>query len=192
MAETNYGDLIAGLLDRSRGIVDQGMAARSGIQNAQGNQTIRNTANSGLALPQTQLQDQMTSLSGMYGLDSPYATHLKQTLARADAKSGRRSQYGNREVDFLAKMAAQAPQQTQAMTQVSKEIQALNNQTRDNSLANMRDTNVIDNAKRNLITGGTPADPRNNYRPPDNGPGGTSNLINNGLTHRRINYVREV
>jgi hypothetical protein len=47
----------------------------------------------------------MNGLSGMYGQGSPYATALRQQLSRRDAASGRRSQYGPREVELQAKLA---------------------------------------------------------------------------------------
>lgn len=49
--------------------------------------------------------DQVNSLSGMYGQDSPYAQMLRQQLVRKDAAAGRRSQYGNREVELQARLA---------------------------------------------------------------------------------------
>jgi hypothetical protein len=47
------------------------------------------------------------SLSDLYGPDSPYARQLRQQLERRDAASGRRSQYGAREVELQAKLADQ-------------------------------------------------------------------------------------
>lgn len=51
------------------------------------------------------VQDQISSLSGMYGPNSPYAAQLRQTLERKDAAAGRRSQYGPREVQLMAALA---------------------------------------------------------------------------------------
>jgi hypothetical protein len=45
------------------------------------------------------------TLSGLYGQNSPYAQQLRQSLERRDAASGRRSQYGPREVELQAKLA---------------------------------------------------------------------------------------
>jgi len=53
---------------------------------------------------------QANSLSNMYSNNSPYAKQLAQSLARKDAASGRRSQYGTREVELQAKLAAMANQ----------------------------------------------------------------------------------
>lgn len=52
---------------------------------------------------------QANSLSNMFSQNSPFAQQLRQQLERRDAASGRRSQYGPREVELqaaLAKMAA--------------------------------------------------------------------------------------
>ena len=46
------------------------------------------------------------SLASLYGQDSPYSQMLRQQLVRQDAKSGRRSQYGGREVELQARLAA--------------------------------------------------------------------------------------
>ncbi len=47
----------------------------------------------------------MRSLQDMYSPNSAYAQSLRSTMERKDAASGRRSQYGARETDFMAKMA---------------------------------------------------------------------------------------
>jgi len=55
----------------------------------------------------------INSINDLYGVNSPYAQNMRQQLERRDAASGRRSQYGNREVE-LAGNLAQA--QGQALT----------------------------------------------------------------------------
>lgn len=52
-----------------------------------------------------QLGQLQGGLEGLYGQDSPYAQQLRQTLARHDAASGRRSQIGPREVELQARLA---------------------------------------------------------------------------------------
>jgi hypothetical protein len=47
----------------------------------------------------------LNSLQNMYGQNSPYAQQLQQELARRDAASGRRSQYGTRSVELQAALA---------------------------------------------------------------------------------------
>jgi hypothetical protein len=54
------------------------------------------------------VQGQISSLSNMYGPNSPYAQQLRQQLERKDAASGRRSQYGPREVQLQAALADKA------------------------------------------------------------------------------------
>jgi hypothetical protein len=44
----------------------------------------------------------------MYGPNSAYAQQMRQQLERRDAASGRRSQYGPREVELQAKLAEMA------------------------------------------------------------------------------------
>lgn len=60
------------------------------------------------------INEQVGSLQGLFSQEGPYAQQLRQRLARTDAAGGRRSQYGNREVQLqaeLAKLAAgNAPQ----------------------------------------------------------------------------------
>lgn len=60
------------------------------------------------------INNQVGSLQGLFSQEGPYAQQLRQRLARTDAAGGRRSQYGNREVQLqaeLAKLAAgNAPQ----------------------------------------------------------------------------------
>jgi hypothetical protein len=55
-------------------------------------------------------------LQSLYSQDSPYAQAMRQQLARRDAASGRRSQYGPREVELQAKLAQMASGQIPAMT----------------------------------------------------------------------------
>ncbi len=66
----------------------------------QGNQAAKSAREaSGVAGQQTQ------QLADLYGPASPYAQQLRQQLERRDAASGRRSQYGPREVELQAKLA---------------------------------------------------------------------------------------
>jgi hypothetical protein len=67
-----------------------------------------NQAGKALGQNQDALQGQISSLSSMYGPDSPYAKQLRQTLERQDARAGRNSQYGPREVQLQALLADKA------------------------------------------------------------------------------------
>lgn len=57
---------------------------------------------------------QISNLEQLFAPNSAYAQDMRQQLERRDAAAGRRSQYGNREVELQAKLAtlaaAQAPQ----------------------------------------------------------------------------------
>jgi len=52
-----------------------------------------------------QYGQQANDLASLYGQDSPYSQMLRQQLLRQDARAGRRSQYGGREVELQAKLA---------------------------------------------------------------------------------------
>jgi hypothetical protein len=56
------------------------------------------------------------SLASQFGPDSAYAKQLRQELDRRDAASGRRSQYGPREVELQAKLADQMTKNLTTMT----------------------------------------------------------------------------
>jgi hypothetical protein len=51
------------------------------------------------------LKNNRNQLSGLFSSNSPYAQEMRQRLERQDAASGRRSQYGNREVQLAAALA---------------------------------------------------------------------------------------
>lgn len=56
------------------------------------------------------VNQQVASLNDMFSPNSPYAQQLQRELARRDAASGRRSQYGPRSVELQAKLAQAAAQ----------------------------------------------------------------------------------
>lgn len=60
----------------------------------------------------------LSGLQGLYSQNSPYAQNLRKQLQRQDAASGRRSQYGPREVELQAKLAQLASGQIPAMNQM--------------------------------------------------------------------------
>lgn len=60
-------------------------------------------------------------LQNLYSQDSPYAQSMRQALARRDAASGRRSQYGPREVELQAKLAQMASSQIPAMAGLQRQ-----------------------------------------------------------------------
>ena len=61
------------------------------------------------------INNQINSLTGMYGQDSPYAQALRSGLERKDAAAGRRSQAGSREVQLQAKLAEMASRNSGAV-----------------------------------------------------------------------------
>jgi hypothetical protein len=50
-------------------------------------------------------QGQINNLNSLYAPNSPYAQQMQQALDRQDAASGRRSQYGTRQVELQAQLA---------------------------------------------------------------------------------------
>lgn len=74
------------------------------------------------------LKDQIGSLTGMYGQDSPYAQQLRSNLARKDARTGRRSQGGSREVQLQAKLAEMASRNSGAVANLEGQRNNLNMQ----------------------------------------------------------------
>jgi hypothetical protein len=75
-------------------------------------------------------------LAGNYGPNSPYAQQLRQTLMRKDAASGRRSQYGPREVEFQAKMADLNARMAPTLSQLNGQVGG-SAMTMANSLLNL-------------------------------------------------------
>jgi hypothetical protein len=73
---------------------------------------MQNRANS------KQLKGQQASLEGLYGQNSPYAQSMRQQLERRDAASGRRSQYGPREVELQAALAGNAAKLAPTLNQL--------------------------------------------------------------------------
>lgn len=65
---------------------------------------------------QEQAKDFYDKLSSQFGPNSAYAQQLRQELERRDSASGRRSQYGPREVELQAKLADQASKNLTTMT----------------------------------------------------------------------------
>lgn len=74
------------------------------------------------------LNDQINSLTGMYGQNSPYAQMLRSNLERKDAKAGRRSQAGSREVQLQAELAKLASQNSGAVANLQGQKNNLNMQ----------------------------------------------------------------
>ena len=80
------------------------------------------------------IQGQISSLSNMYGPNSPYAQQLRQNLERKDAAAGRRSQYGPREVQLQAALADKAAQTAGTIGNLAQQ-----SQTQSLALKNQKD-----------------------------------------------------
>lgn len=87
-----------------------------------------NQANKALGANQDAISGQISSLSGMYGPDSPYAKQLRQTLERQDAKAGRNSQYGPREAQLQALLAEKAAGAASTVGNLAGQSETLNRQ----------------------------------------------------------------
>ncbi len=64
------------------------------------------------------INNQIRSLEGMFGQNSSYAQQMRQQLERRDAAAGRRSQYGNREVELQAALAGNAAKLAPSLQQL--------------------------------------------------------------------------
>ena len=75
-------------------------------------------------------------LGSNYGPNSPYAQRLRGNLQRKDAAAGRRSQYGQREVDFQAQMADVNARMAPTLSTLNQQV-GNSNITMANSLLNL-------------------------------------------------------
>ena len=125
LAQPSFGmyDITGGLM----GLYSANRMGQQAQQNADQNQAA--------------LTGQIQGLSSMYGQDSPYAQQMRQSLARKDAKAGRNSQYGQREVQLQAALAEKAAQTAQT-------IGGLTQQSHDQNVAN---TNAQTLARSNQL-----------------------------------------
>lgn len=87
-------------------------------------------------------KQQANDLSSMFSANSPYAQQLRQQLSRQDAASGRRSQYGPREVELQAKLAQMASGTAPARLAATQAYGNSNQQTFQN-LAHLYKTGVF-------------------------------------------------
>lgn len=118
LATSNVGKVLGSILGTG-GIRDIAQAAGTiwsagkGAESATQNQSVIN--------------NQIKSLTDMFGQDSPYAKQLRQTLERKDAAAGRNSQYGNRETQLQALLAEKALQSSGAIGNLAQQSSALDN-----------------------------------------------------------------
>lgn len=91
-----------------------------------GSLVLGNQVAQGAAQNRAGSQQQIESLSNMYGPNSPYALQLRQALARKDAAAGRNSQYGPREVELQARLAGLQGQNAQTIGTLQGQQQSSN------------------------------------------------------------------
>lgn len=121
------------------GIIQNGRTAEQARQaQANANQVATNGQNQ-IASNNNIQQSQIKTLSDMYTQDSPYANQMRQELERKDAASGRRSQYGQREVELQAKLAQ------------------MNSANANNILGNIGNVSTANSNANTSILGGTKA-----------------------------------
>lgn len=74
------------------------------------------------------MQQVRNGLQDMFSPNSAYAQQLRQTLDRKDAASGRRSQYGPREVELQARLAEMNSRNAPTLMNANQQINSNNNQ----------------------------------------------------------------
>lgn len=100
--------------------------------------------------------DMLGGLQGLYSQNSPYAQQLRQALARQDAASGRRSQYGNREVELQARLAQMASNQIPAMNQLSSRQNTMRAQMLQNGIGLFNALGGLNGLQGLFGSGGSP------------------------------------
>lgn len=113
-------------VDTAAGTTSQDQGLAGSIVGGLGSLYLGNQVASGLGNTNQTIQDQIGTLSGMYGPNSPYATQLRQALARKDAAAGRNSQYGTREVELQARLAALQGQNAKTIGDLSTQANNAN------------------------------------------------------------------
>ena len=119
----------------SQGYSGPSMGQQAGAQGGSPNMDMMTGGLAGLAAlyqgsrNSREIGGQLSGLQSLYGQNSPYAQQLRQALARQDAKSGRRSQYGPREVELQARLAQMASGQAGTMANLMQMQQANRGQT---------------------------------------------------------------
>lgn len=114
----------------SQGYSGPSMGQQAGAQGGSPNMDMMTGGLAGLASlyqgmrNSREIGGQLNGLQSLYGQNSPYAQQLRQALARQDAKSGRRSQYGPREVELQARLAQMASGQAGTMANLMQMRQA--------------------------------------------------------------------
>jgi len=119
----------------SQGYSGPSMAAAPGSTGGSPNMDMMTGGLAGLAAlyqgsrNSREIGGQLRGLQSLYGQNSPYAQALRQQLERKDAASGRRSQYGPREVELQARLAQMASSQAPTMANLLRMQQGNRGQT---------------------------------------------------------------
>jgi len=98
---------------------------------------------------QKALGQQVTSLQGLYGQNSPYAQQLRNTLNARAAQTGRRSNVAGRETQFQAQLADRAAQMAPTLMQLNQARGQLKNRNMDIALMGLKNTGAM-----GALTGG--------------------------------------
>lgn len=142
---TTQGTNVNSFTDNGGG-TDWGNLVGAGISTL-GNLYLRNQATK-------QAESNVQDLGAMFGPNSAYAQQLRQQLDRRDAKAGRRSQYGPREVELQAKLAEMAANYGPRMAQQNMAAQQAAQQRRAQNLSALyalgRSSGAFDWAGRQL------------------------------------------
>lgn len=92
------------------------------------------------------IDGQLNNLNSLFSPDSPYAQQLEQKLQRADAGSGRRSQYGTRAVELQARLAEQAARLAPTIADLNKQKTGNMMNTTNGAISALRQSGLLDAA----------------------------------------------
>jgi hypothetical protein len=92
------------------------------------------------------INGQLDNLNSLFAPNSPYAQQLEQTLARKDAASGRRSQYGTRAVELQARLAEQAARLAPTIQQLNTQKTGNMQNTTNGAISALRNSGMLDSA----------------------------------------------
>ena len=104
---------------------------------------------------QNALGNQINSLKGLFGNDSPYAQQLRNTLAAKAAQQGKRSNTGAREVQLQAALADRAAQMQPSLMQLNQAKGQLQNSMGSNMISMLNRTGAF-NGLANMFGNSNP------------------------------------
>lgn len=166
MASGNpYGATLGSLLGNQYGSGGQGGTGPNMLTTGTNDGFLGAIGTAGMGLNNNRIiGNQIKTLEGLFGQDSPYAQQMRQQLERRDAAAGRRSQYGTREVELQAALAGNAAKLQPGLQQLYGQKMGNTNLVLQSLL---RNPSVISNATSglkdaagwlsNLFSGSSPA-----------------------------------